>query len=313
MENQTNNEPVVMNKWHARLKKWLKRLVVLGVIYGLGWMFYPLLNVGVMMLMTSPREEFGNKLTNYYYVNIGGITYAKDKFYVLLDKPYLFKNHNGYIYSSRDLVNWSEEKSGENLPFGMYSPAYSFYDSNEYLVIESNGHTFYKRFNNDVSNYLLPRKINDDCYIIYRDGGYVSTSCTGNWESYSYLTSVELNTIMGRHLSKNNTEDSIDGICSIIKDSFTDSEVARLEKFFCLPRLTNQNILAYQVLNKIIKLNKLLINLDGSYSTYGDGKYIGIFYKNKQYYFIISTDGVHYEIKPVPEELTSSLAIKMFN
>lgn len=80
-----------------------------------------------------------------------------------------------------------------------------------------------------------------------------------------------------------------------------------------MSKLPIVNIDAYHVLHKIAQSNKLDILLDGSHTTYGDGKYVGIFYKNKQYYLIISTDGVHYEIKPALSELVSSLAINLFN
>ena len=311
MENIPINEASC--KWRAKLQKWTKRIIVLGVIYGLLWLFLPLSCSKINLEWSNMNLGEHKTMKDVYHVNIGGITYAKDKFYILLNKPYLFKNYNGYVYSSKDLGNWSEEASGNNFPLGTYSPAYSFYNFDDYMVVESSGHTLYKRFNNDVSNYLLPRNIDGNCYIVSRYGGYISKGCLGNWTSYSYLTNVEFNTIRLQYPEKNNTEDSIDGVCSIIKSTLATSKIIHLAKFFCLPRLPNQNILAYKILNKIIQDNMLGVYLDSSYYTYGDGKYVGVFYKNKQYYFIISTDGVHYEIKPAPSDLVSSVAIKLFN
>ena len=304
MENQTNNEPVVMNKWHARLKKWRNRGIILGVIYGLWWLFSPLLSVYDERFMTGVNLGEHKTMTDYYYVNIGGITYAKDKFYVLLNKPYLFKNHNGYIYSSKNLVNWGEEAQYNSIPGSSSSVSRNF-SYNDYSI-NSIGHPFFK--GSDDSNNYVPRQVDGNCYIIDFRNGFFSPSCNGSWKRYSYLSESE-----NANLIFDKNEDSVLGICEYIKNRFSQNRVAELEKFLCLPTVPKQNDASYLVLTKIVKANHLDIVLTSSSTAYGDGKYVGIFYKNKQYYFIISADGIHYEIKPVPEELTSSLAIKLFN
>lgn len=305
MEDQINDEQIV-NRWQSRLKKLIKLVIILGAFYGLCWLFFPLINVRLMMLMTSPRAEHGNKLSDYYYTNIGGITYAKDKFYISLRKPYLFNMSYGYIYSSNNLITWQDEVSSVHIP----TVVYSFSDIGKYYV-ESDGYSIWKSDSSNISNDSLPRDINNNCYIVLLQSGFVSPNCNGTWKPYNFLTDIE------KKLVRNNE--------SIIADEalLTDSKICKLykqgilkkrllESIYCAPKLSLANINAYHVLYKIVQINKLEILLDGSHTTYGEGKYVGIFYKNKQYYFIISTDGVHYEIKPVSPELVSSLAINLF-
>ena len=307
MENIPTNE--ANGKWRAKLQKWTKRVIVLGVIYGLGWLFFPLLGVVNLKMWASGNSGVPKKISDYYHVNIGGITYAKDKFYVLLSKPYLFNRGYGYIYSSKDLLVWVEEVVNEEMPIFQYSPVTSFYKYNDYQILESNGHVISKRFNSDDSNYHLPRQVGNDCYMISINNGYISKNCSGHWDLYTFLDKIQFKILISNYQNNNNLDDSIDGICPLIKKNHLN---VNLNKFFCLPRLPEQNVKAFRVLNALIKKNKLAINLDGSYSTFGAGKYVGVFYKNKQYYFIISIDGIHYEIKPAPLELVSSLAINLF-
>ena len=305
MENQINNEQIV-NKWQARLKKLIKLVIILGALYGLCWLFFPLINVRLMMLMTSPRAERGNKLSDYYYTNIGGITYVKDKFYISLRKPYLFNMSYGYIYSSNNLITWQDEVSSVHIPTAVYS----FSDIGKYYV-ESDGYSIWKSDSSNISNDSLPRDINNNCYIVLLQSGFVSPNCNGTWKPYNFLTDIE------KKLVRNNESITADEalltdskICKLYKQGILKERL--LESIYCAPKLSLANINAYHVLYKIVQINRLEILLDGSHTTYGEGKYVGIFYKNKEYYFIISTDGVHYEIKPAPLELISSLAINLF-
>ena len=302
MENQTKNEPVVINKWHTRLKKWRNRGIILGVIYGLWWLFFPLLSVYDERFMTGVNLGEYKTMTDYYYVNIGGITYAKDKFYVLLSKPYLFNQFHGYTYSSYDLVSWKLEDDG-NVRLSSIIKNYP-----DKLYVDSDGYVRYKDDDSIATTGQLPRQVGNDCFIINSQQSYVSTGCNKSWKQYKFFDDDEI-----KQLHTNSHEDSVARICSYINNTFTAEKATYLQKFFCLPALPKQNIKAYKVLQKLVQQNGLNLLFDGENTTYGDGKYVGIFYKNKQYYFIISTDGVHYEIKNAPEELTSSLAIKLFN
>lgn len=307
MKNQINDERVI-NKWQVRLKKLTKWIIILSLIYGLCWLFFPLLNVRLMMLMTSPRAEHGNKLSDYYYTNIGGITYAKDKFYISLRKPYLFNVSYGYVYSSNNLITWQDEISSVHIPTAVYS----FSDMGKYYV-ESDGFSIWKSDNSNISNDSLPREVNGNCYIVVFQSGFISPNCNGTWKPYNFIVNIEekllLNNIDGTTVGDPLLTDG--KICALYKQGILKEKL--LESIYCAPKLLFVNISAYHVLHKIIQTNNLDILLDGSHTTYGNGKYVGIFYKNRQYYFIISTDGVHYEIKPVPSELASSLAINLFN
>jgi len=290
MENIPTNE--ANGKWRAKLKKWTKRVIVLGVIYGLGWLFYPLLNVGLMMLMTSPRAERGNKLSDYYYINITGITYAKNKFYVLLSKPYLFQPRIGYIYSSEDLSLWKYE----------FHSNYYHFDNALLLNSDESDNS------NKAINSFLPRYIKGNCYIMNYNEGLYSDKCIGNWIEYNVFND-ENDKLFNNQLNYNLHD--VTFRCRFAKQYLSVDNLAYIDA--CKTKLYINNEMAVEVLSNIIRSNKLSITIDGSHTAYGDGKYIGIFYKNKQYYFIISTDGIHYEIKPAPSKLVSSLAIKFFN
>ena len=301
MENIPTNE--ANGKWRTKLQKWTKRAIILGVIYGLLWLFLPLSCAKMGMEWSNMNLGEHKTMKDVYHVNIGGITYAKDKFYILLRKPYLFNRYSGYIYSSKDLVNWAEEARNDFIPG---ASSVLLHESTNRYYIESNGHSIF--VNSDVSDSYLPRQVGRNCYIISAPSGLFSLNCDGSWIKYTYLTQLE-----DKNKQFDNKENSVYGICKNIKNKFQNYRVIELEKFFCLPRIPIQNDFAYDGLNKIVQTNKLNILLDSSHTIYGDGKYVGIFYKNKQYYFIVSTDGIHYEIKSAPSELVSSLAINLFD
>lgn len=276
------------------------------LVYGVWWLFSPLLNVKSKIFWYKVNIGEEKTYSDYYYAEIGGITYIKDKFYVLLNKPYLLEIGRGYIYSSFDLRIWSEEAAQHGIP----SASFSLYDNDKY-DIDSNGYTIWKSNNSNISNYSLPREINDNCYIVVFQSGFVSPSCNGTWKSYDFLTDIEKNLVSkSESITADNTLLTDGNICKLYQQGILKEKL--LESIYCAPKLSLANINAYHVLYKIVQTNKLDILLDGSHTTYGDGKYVGIFYKKKQYYFIISTDGIHYEIKPAPSELVSSLAINLF-
>ena len=306
MENIPTNE--ANGKWRTRLKTWTKRAIILSVIFGLGWLFGPLLGVKLDIYWDKMNHGINTTYSDYYRVKIGGITYAKDKFYILLRKPYLFNVSYGYIYSSINLSNWLEEGVSLNIPTGGAYP----YDIDNYYT-DYNGYSIWKSDNSNISNDSLPREISDNCYIVVFQSGFVSHNCNGDWQPYKFLTDTEKKLVSSNN-SESITADNArltDGkICKLYQQGILKEKL--LESIYCAPKLSLANINAYHVLYKIVQANKLDILLDGSHTTYGGGKYVGVFYKNKQYYFIISTDGIHYEIKPAPSELVSSLAINLF-
>lgn len=318
MENIPINEASC--KWRAKLQKWIKRIIVLGVIYGLYWLFAPLLGVKLDIYWDKMNLGIKSNYSDHYYVNIGGITYAGDKFYVLLRKPYLFNASYGYIYSSRDLINWQEELVKNKV----YTTTTSTMNLTDYKI-NKDGYTFVNvgigsEEYRDITNDLLPRYISGSCYVIDGTFGLISLNCNEKWQPFDFISESEINIvrkIFNNRIHKNainnisvNTLISVD-YCKLYKENIFSK--SSLTKGFCMSKLPIVNIDAYHVLHKIAQSNKLDILLDGSHTTYGDGKYVGIFYKNKQYYLIISTDGVHYEIKPALSELVSSLAINLFN
>lgn len=318
MKNSPTNESI--NKWRVKAKIWLKRAIILVVVYGLYWLFAPLLGVKLDIYWDKMNLGIKSNYSDYYYVNIGGITYAGNKFYVLLRKPYLFNASYGSIYSSRDLTNWQEELVKNKV----YTTTTSTMNLTDYKI-NKDGYTFVNvgvgsDEYSDITNDLLPRYISGSCYVIDGTLGLVSSNCNEKWQPFDFISESEINImrkIFNNRIHRNtinninvNTLISVD-YCKFYKENIFSK--SSLTKEFCVSKLSAVNINAYHVLYKIVQNNRLDIMLDGSHTTYGDGKYVGIFYKNKQYYFIISTDGIHYEIKPAPSELVSSLAIKLFN
>lgn len=276
------------------------------LVYGVWWLFSPLLNVKSKIFWYKVNIGEEKTYSDYYYAEIGGITYIKDKFYVLLNKPYLLEVGRGYVYSSFDLRIWSEEAAQHGIP----SASFSLYDNDRYHI-DSNGYTIWKSNNSNISNYSLPREINNNCYIVVFQSGFISPNCDGTWKSYDFLTDIEKNLVSkSESITADNTLLTDGKICKLYQQGILKEKL--LESIYCAPKLSLANINAYHVLYKIVQTNKLDIILDGSHTAYGGGKYVGVFYKNKQYYFIISTDGIHYEIKPAPSELVSSLAINLF-
>ena len=157
MENIPTNE--ANGKWRARLKTLTKRIIILGVIYGFLWLFLPLSCSKIGIEWSNMNLGEHKTMKDVYSVNIGGITYAKDKFYVLLRKPYLFNASYGYIYSSKNLDSWQEGLVKDKV----YTTSTSTMNLTDYKINED-GYTFVNvgvggEEYSDITNDLLPRYI----------------------------------------------------------------------------------------------------------------------------------------------------------
>mgnify|MGYP003466305270 CR=1 FL=1 len=75
-----------------------------------------------------------------------------------------------------------------------------------------------------------------------------------------------------------------------------------------LPCYPEDNLKAYNVLNKIVESNNLNIYLSPTLTTYGAGVYIGVFMDYSKYSVIKSEDGIHYSISSLAAQVTNSLA-----
>lgn len=289
-------------KWKSKIKKLVSGIVILGALSGIYWLFSPLIWVknGIFWNRVNLGEH--KTMKDMYYVNISGITYADDKFYINLIKPYVFNVFNEYVYSSKNLTNWSDEyhyRNDTGIPVIVDS-------DNKQIKFATNGNFFtyldkYGKLNRESELKGLMVKRNNDCFTV----SLVSYGCNGKWKYYDVSDYSEV--VRDIYFKAKNFND----FCHIIFDNYPQEKLALgYCSFQHYPKLNED---AYSVINNINKKNHLNLAIGVAHTTYGNGKYVGIFYKNKQYYFIISTDGINYKIEPVPSELTSSLAIKLFN
>ena len=240
---------------------------------------------------------------DYYYADISNITYTGHNFLLYVQKPFLFSPEHYYLYSSTDGVTWTEVFSswfgglGGSVPSETFNKQQIFDESGEwftYIPSDAAGKIVY--FNYDEVWWTKYTKTSSIAYGQYSFNFpiYNSKECSikyTRFSKYDYtISSHNCQTTWKVHRSKA-------------------PFLAAIEE----KRYPEANLRSFNTLKDTVIKNKLSISLGVPLSTYGNGKYLGIFSKINKYYIIISSDGIHYEIRELPFNVTDSLAISIFS
>lgn len=268
-----------------RIIKYIAWSVASLVALFVGWQ--ALLIANVYMAKKTARMMIGRDyyMHDYYYADISNITYTGHNFLLYVQKPFLFSPDHYYLYSSTDGIKWAEVFSSW---FGGLSGSVASKIFLRQQIFNESG---------DLFTYI-PRDLGEpEAYGQYLFNFPVyspSNKCTikySRFSAYNYIIS-SYNCETKWHVSR-------------YKAPF----LAEIEQ----KQYPKINLHSFDVLNKLVRDNNLNINLGIAHTTYGNGKYIGVFSKINKYYLIISPDGVHYEIKELPSNVISSLAISVFD
>ena len=267
------------------MKKRIIKYVALSisslVLLFVGWQ--ALLIANVYMAKKTARMMIGRDyyMHDYYYADISNITYTGHNFLLYVQKPFLFSPDHFYLYSSTDGITWTEVFSSW---FGGLGGSVTSKRFNRQQVFDESGELF----------TYIPRELGKPNaygqywfnFPAYNSSGVCSIKYS-RFSAYNYIVSSS-NCETEWHINK-------------YKAPF----LAEIEQ----KQYPKINLHSFDILNKLVRDNNLNINLGIAHTTYGNGKYIGVFSKINKYYLIISSDGAHYEIEELPSNVISSLAI----
>ena len=252
-----------------------------------------LLVANVYMAKKTARAMIGNNyyMHDYYYADISNITYKGHNFLLYVQKPFLFSPKHFYLYSSKDGTTWKREFTSM---FGGLDTSFQEQRFEKQQVFDESG--IWYGFADEKCLYnkcSFPK----DYYLVNFPVYNKSERC-----SIYYQTSPSSAQFV-KLLSSNNCETSWH--VSTTK-----------EKLFPIPDQESYpevNLKSFMVLNNLAKRANLNISLGIAHTTYGVDKYVGVYKQINDYYLLISSDGVHYEVKKLPSDITDSLAISVFS
>ena len=256
----------------------------------IGWQ--ALLVANVYMAKKTARIMIGNDyyMHDYYYADIGNITYTGHNFLLYVQKPFLFSQKHFYIYSSKDGITWTRKFTSmfggleDVVPLQRFGLQQIFNESG-ILYGFADEQCLHKKCSFPRDYYLVNFPVYNDkkCTIYYQ-------MSPGSAQDINFLNS-------------DNCETNWD----VTKANRKFSSIPDQESY---PMV---NLKSFTVLNNLAKRFNLNINWGVPHTTYGDGKYIGVYKQINDYYLLISSDGIHYEIRKLPSDITDSLAISVFD
>ena len=324
-------------------KKNLKISLVLLIMYGVWWLFFPLCKTYVNMkshnIMTG--DVYG--LNDVYHPYISKITFVNGHFILFMTKPSLFEAGYRYVYFSNNGFNWEAvEKSnrgggvvsnGENrvhdIPFEFKRKCFIYtnyiggsYSNNclstwQYFGLVWPTNTWNVHMVRSSNDYTQPLKYKDKLIFVFKNNPSFFTSqlipnhatlyATDdgiNWYELRSSESVIQDLILENNLQKAPLTEDIRYDKNIMPPIAYD-----------LPQFPQNNIKAYQVLSKINQSHHLGLELKEELSASGNGVYISIVtIKNKNdYHLLISRDGFNYQLIKMPENVTGFLMDMFFN
>lgn len=286
-----------------RVIKYIAWSVISLVALFVGWQ--ALLIANVYMAKKTARMMIGNDyyMHDYYYADISNITYTGHNFLLYVKKPFLFSPEHYYLYSSTDGITWTEVFRswfgglGGSVPSGTFNKQQIFDESGEWFTyIPSDAADKVTYFNYATIWWRAYIKSSSMAYGQYLSNSptYISTGCEIEYKGFSsYNYKIFSKNCEENWRVKSNRAPSMD--------------------YPETGSYPNINRKSFKVLKNIVQTNKLLISLGIPLSTYGDGKYVGIFSRANRYYIIISLDGIHYKIHELSSNVTDSLAISIFS
>ena len=230
---------------------------------------------------------------DYYYADISNITYTGHNFLLYVQKPFLFSPKHFYIYSSKDGVTWKRKFTSM---FGGLGDAVPYHGFGLQQIFDESG----VWYGFDPEDCLSGKcKSSKSYYLFYllNFPVYNSGKCSIYYQTSP--NSVEYVNV----LNSKNCETNWHSGSTKVKPFLRPTQES----------YPKDNLRGFITLNNLVKRANLNINLGIPHTIYGDGKYIGVYKQVDGYYLFISSDGIHYEIKKLPSDITSSLAIKVFS